>query len=185
MDPIRLTHSSLAVIAIATALSVEATLIPSNAPEASVNSSPVTRVVSANNRPLDYFHLISPAGPNFLDDSRPFAAFDINSGHFKMPAAANPFPIGQSLNQLPKGAIPFLHQSRTLYHYEGFFFSITSEKKYVVIEPPIGAVLFDLPTTATELPPDDASKGETRFIANGVYFRPVVKGPNTYYEIVK
>jgi hypothetical protein len=89
--------------------------------------------------------------------------------------AAPPYPYITSplITNLPEGFITIRVGLETYYYSNGDFFQkIMREQKYVLVPPPIGAVVFDLPTGYELMLVDDLSI----YVFKGVYYKRVLEG---------
>ena len=127
-----------------------------------------------------YIRLVTPPGPRYLEEGEFFRFIDLKTGALKSKLSEDAFGIGKVVTELPKGSDVFLFERRTIHHYEGNFFAKRQDGGYVVIGPPVGALLSELPSIATDI----EAEGQTLYSANGVVFRPVNRLGRQLYEVL-
>ena len=88
--------------------------------------------------------------------------------------------IGAAVTAPPRGYVPVYYGGVNYAYYGGYYYQPASTG-YVVVEPPVGAILPTLPpgSTATTV------NGQTYFIYNNTYYRPVLVNGATGYQVVR
>ena len=126
--------------------------------------------------------LSTPIGPLYIQGHRYQQIIDLDrlDEQTTIPLSSASFRVGDEIVGLPEGFSTFLHEDKTFFHYEGAFFEQIGDKGFVVIAPPIGATLRELPASAQPIQRD----GETQFHANGAFYRPVPLYGETAYQVV-
>ena len=88
--------------------------------------------------------------------------------------------IGAAVTAPPRGYVPVYYGGVNYTYYGGYYYQPASTG-YVVVEPPVGAILPTLPpgSTATTV------NGQTYFIYNNTYYKPVLVNGATGYQVVR
>lgn len=88
--------------------------------------------------------------------------------------------IGAAVTAPPRGYVPVYYGGVNYAYYGGYYYQPASTG-YVVVEPPVGAILPTLPpgSTATTV------NGQTYFIYNNTYYKPVLVNGATGYQVVR
>lgn len=94
-----------------------------------------------------------------------------------------PYPYVQStpINNLPYGAITIGVGQETYYYCKGVFYQkVIREQTYVIVPPPIGAVVFTIPQGYQLMLIDGASY----YVFEGVFYKHVLDGYKVIYPPV-
>lgn len=120
--------------------------------------------------------LPTPYGRFFIDRDRYLNLVKLPASP-QEPNAANtaPFSVGTETTGLPSGFQTLLHEGETLFYSQGNFFAYHEENGFLVVEPPIGAHL-------NQLPPEAQPFGNTIHIP-GAALAPVNRFGRIAYEI--
>lgn len=89
-----------------------------------------------------------------------------------------PYVASQPVNVLPRGYTTIVVGSTTYYYADGFFYQkLQLEQKYLLVPPPIGAVVYRIPDGYQMV----LTKRGSYYIANGVSYRRTLLG----YQVVR
>jgi len=92
-----------------------------------------------------------------------------------------PQVLSQPIDILPSGTITLIVGPETYYYANGVFFQkVILEQKYVMVPPPIGAVVFHLPLGYKLMLID----GITFYEYQGVFYKRVLDGYKVIYPLV-
>jgi hypothetical protein len=92
-----------------------------------------------------------------------------------------PYVLSQLIAVLPQGFVTINVADETFYYSNGIFYQkILREQKYVVVPPPIGAVVFDIPPGYQLMFID----GISYYNYGGVYYKRVLEGYKVIYPPV-
>jgi len=94
-----------------------------------------------------------------------------------------PYPYVQStpINNLPHGFITIGVGQETYYYCEGVFYQkVIREQEYVIVPPPIGAVVFTIPQGYQLILID----GVSYYVYEGVFYKHVLEGYKVIYPPV-
>jgi len=92
-----------------------------------------------------------------------------------------PYVLSQPIGLLPSGFVTINVGEETYYYCSGIFYQrIIREQKYVIVPPPIGAVIFSIPQ-GYELTFID---GVSYYEYQGVYYKRVLEGYKVIYPPV-
>jgi hypothetical protein len=82
--------------------------------------------------------------------------------------------LGFSLSVLPFGYYPFYWGDEQYYYSDGYYYNYNNDN-YTVVEPPVGAILNQVPSGAKSIMID----GQQYYELNGVYYQAVTKDDGT------
>jgi hypothetical protein len=92
-----------------------------------------------------------------------------------------PDVLSQPLDILPQRSITINVEDETFYYCNGIFYQrIMRDQKYVVVPPPIGAVVFNIPLGYQLMLVD----GVSYYVFDGVYYKRVLEGYKVIYPPV-
>lgn len=99
--------------------------------------------------------------------------FDQEGGFTTFQPYPYPQVLSPAIDNLPQGFNTILIGDETFYYSNGVFYQkIVRDAKYVVVPPPIGAVVFDLPVGYQYM----FTNGKALYVSNGVYYKKVLEG---------
>lgn len=92
-----------------------------------------------------------------------------------------PYVLSQPIDNLPQGFITIGVGIETYYYCDGVFYQkVIREQKYVIVPPPIGAVVFNIPQGYQLMLID----GVTYYEYQGVFYKHVLDGYRVIYPPV-
>jgi len=92
-----------------------------------------------------------------------------------------PYVLSPPIDNLPQGFVTLRVDQETYYYDNGIFFQkIIREHAYIIVPPPIGAVVFTIPQGYSLMLIDGVSLYEIK----GVYYRRVLEGYKVIYPPV-
>lgn len=105
-----------------------------------------------------------------------------NSVEFAYPHDT-PYPnaLGQPIDILPQGYVTITVGDETYYYSQGVFFQkIMKDQKYLIVPPPIGAIVFSIPQGYQQI----LVNGMSFYEYQGVYYKQVLEGYKVIYPPV-
>jgi hypothetical protein len=93
------------------------------------------------------------------------------------PGNATPYIVSDPIDILPPGFITIVAAGETYYYAKGIFYQKSlREQKYVIVPPPIGAVVFNIPQGYQMI----IHNGVAYYAYGGVYYKRVLEG----YQVI-
>ena len=92
----------------------------------------------------------------------------------------SPYPnlFSQLIANLPQGSITITVGQETYYYGNGIFFQkVIREQKYIIVPPPIGAVVFSIPQDYQIM----LMNGMSFYENHGIYYKRVIEGFKVIY----
>ncbi len=115
-------------------------------------------------------------GHNYIT-SRPHGFYYRNRGYYSTYYTPQ---LGFSLRVLPYGYYPFYFGADQYFYNDGLYYRQMENEEYTVVEPPIGAVIDNLPAKAQAI----SINGMQYYERNGIYYQPITKEDGTLaYQI--
>jgi hypothetical protein len=71
--------------------------------------------------------------------------------------------------------------NRPYYYYNGTYYENVNQHEYVVVAPPVGALVESIPDNFQEL----VINGDTYYIVDGVQYRATLYNNEIWYEVIK
>jgi len=143
-------------------------------------SRPAATHYEARTRPVESYHPAYSGGayhPAARADYRPAAGAAYSAGAYRphgvygtagAVGVVRPRAIGYRTPYLPAGYTALAVGAATYYSYGGNYYSYDdSDQQYTVVQPPLGATVYQLPSGATLVPGHSSL-----YVVNGVYYRP-------------
>ena len=84
------------------------------------------------------------------------------------------------MEALPNNTFATTYNGETYYYYNGTFYR-KNMNSYVVVAPPIGCIVLNLPSDAEEITND----GFVYYYSNGTYYQPVNENNMPAYQVIE
>jgi hypothetical protein len=89
-------------------------------------------------------------------------------------------PIGFRIGALPIGFVSFTLANAAYYYYAGTYYQ-HYDNEYVVVQPPLGALVQSIPEGGQQVVID----GDTFYIVDGVQYQAVLYNGSIWYKVIK